>query len=788
MALPSTGSIGLNDIRLELGVGGSIALALAAQGNYTPINQDSSILPNIVAPFNISSWRGYDHSFRSTTKQYIGGTFVAFNGFTVFCIANLNTDGSIDTGFNIGAGFSNSVFCTAIQSDGKILLGGTFTNYQDVAARSIIRLNTDGSRDTSFVIGTGFGFTVNSIAIQSDGKILVGGDFTTYQGVAANRIIRLNTDGSRDTSFVMGTGFNNTVNSIVLQSDGKIVVGGNYTTYQGVAANRIIRLNTDGSRDTTFVMGTGINSTVNSIAIQSDGKILAGGFYTTYQGVAANSIIRLNTDGSRDTSFVMGTGFNNTVNSIAIQSDGKILLGGAFATYQGVAANYIIRLNTDGSRDTSFAMGTGFNNTVNSIVLQSDGKILLGGAFITYQGVAANRIIRLNTDGSRDTSLNFENGFNSSAGVGAGIVRTILIRSNGKILVGGTFNTYQGVAANRIIRLKADGSNDTVFVTSTGFDGSVASIVIQSDGKIVVGGAFTTYQGVAASRIIRLNTDGSRDTSFVMGTGFNSTVNSIVIQSDGKIVVGGDFTTYQGVAANRIIRLNTDGSRDTSFVMGTGFNNTVNSIVLQSDGKIVVGGNYTTYQGVAANRIIRLNTDGSRDTSFVMGTGFASSSVLCIVIQSDGKILIGGAFNSYQGISRRSMVRLNTDGSPDTSFIVGTNFSNTVTSMVIQSDGKIIVGGSFTQFANLSQNGIIRLNTDGSKDTSFNIGTGFEVNPNIRSISLDPLNGKILAGGTYIRYQGVTANRMIRLNANASINTNFNIGNGFNDDVTTIAI
>ncbi|MEY3470750.1 MAG: hypothetical protein RLZZ223_100, partial [Candidatus Parcubacteria bacterium] len=219
--------------------------------------------------------------------------------------------------------------------------------------------------------------------------------FTSYQGVGANFIIRLNSDGSRDTSFNVGTGFNNTVNTLTLQSDGKILVGGGFTSYQGVEANRIIRLNSDGSRDTSFNMGTGFSNYVDTLALQSDGKILVGGQFTSYQGVGANYIIRLNSDGSRDTSFNMGTGFSNYVDTLALQSDGKILVGGWFTSYQGVGANYIIRLNSDGSRDTSFNLGTGFNDSIASLALQSDGKILVGGYFTNYQDQLAGYLIRV---------------------------------------------------------------------------------------------------------------------------------------------------------------------------------------------------------------------------------------------------------------------------------------------------------------------------------------------------------------------------------------------------------
>ena len=347
--------------------------------------------------------------------------------------------------------------------------------------------------------------------------------------------------------------------------------------------------------------GSGFNGTVYSTAIQSDGKIVVGGQFSDYNGTSANKIIRLNTDGSVDTSFVYGTGFNGTlVFSIAIQSNGKIVVGGIFTNYNGTGANGIITLNSDGSIDTSFVYGTGFDNQVRSIDIQSDGKIVVGGWFSSYNGTSANGIIRLNTDGSIDTSFVYGTGFD-------GLIKSIAIQSDGKIVVGGNFTSYNGTVANRIITLNSDGSIDTSFVYGTGFNSDVNSIAIQSDSKIVVGGEFTGYNGTFVKRIIRLNSNGSIDTSFVYGDGFNGYVDSVAIQSDGKIVVGGQFQIYNGTGANYIIRLNSNGSIDTSFVYGTGFDNYVYSIAIQSNGKILVGGSFTSYQGTGANYIIQLS-------------------------------------------------------------------------------------------------------------------------------------------------------------------------------------
>ena len=211
---------------------------------------------------------------------------------------------------------------------------------------------------------------MNTFAIQPDGKIVVGGNFTSYNGNDQNYITRLNSDGSRDTSFTVGTGFDSGVNAFAIQPDGKIVVGGYFTSYNGTSQNYITRLNSDGTRDTSFTIGTGFNSGVDAFAIQSDGKILVGGFFTSYNGTSQNRITRLNSDGTRDTSFTVGTGFDSGVNAFVIQPDGKIVVGGRFTSYNGTAQNRITRLNSDGSRDTSFTIGTGFDySTVYAIAI-----------------------------------------------------------------------------------------------------------------------------------------------------------------------------------------------------------------------------------------------------------------------------------------------------------------------------------------------------------------------------------------------------------------------------------
>jgi uncharacterized delta-60 repeat protein len=356
-----------------------------------------------------------------------------------------------------GLNGGGAVIASALQADGKIIIGGYFTSYNNTPINNLARLNPDGSLDDSFNPGIGPSTSVSAIAIQSDGKIVIGGSFTSYNLVARNRIARVNTDGSLDTDFNPGNGAANTVSAIAIQSDGKIVIGGSFTSYNLVARNRIARVNTDGSLDTDFNPGNGAANTVSAIAIQSDGKIVIGGSFTSYNLVARNRIARVNTDGSLDTDFNPGNGAANTVSAIAIQSDGKIVIGGNFLTYNLIGRVRVARINTNGSLDMEFDPGTGPGSAVNALNLDSDGKVLIGGAFQTYAGAPISRLARLNNDASLDASFD--------PGTGAdGTIFSIKLQSDEKLVIGGAFKVFNGSISNvGITRLEINGSRDMAF-------------------------------------------------------------------------------------------------------------------------------------------------------------------------------------------------------------------------------------------------------------------------------------------------------------------------------------
>src|SRR5437588_162096 len=323
--------------------------------------------------------------------------------------------GDVDPGFNASVfepmGFSGGL---ARQSDGKTIVFGSFTSVNGTARDGVARLNTDGSLDTSFspspqANGT-FG-QVQALIVQSEGKIVLGGSFTSINGTARNNIARLNADGSIDPSFNPGTGPNFSVNALAVQSDGKIVIGGGFSNVNGTARQGIARLNADGSLDTSFDPGSGTDfNSASAVVLQTDGKILIGGLFDSVNGATHNSLARLNANGSLDSSFnpsaTRGV-FAGGVFGVAVQPDGKIVIMGGFTNVNGTARTAIARLNADGSLDTSFNPGSGANNsTVIAVALQTDGKTVIGARLNSVTGTGRNDNAGLNVDGCLDASFN----------------------------------------------------------------------------------------------------------------------------------------------------------------------------------------------------------------------------------------------------------------------------------------------------------------------------------------------------------------------------------------------
>ena len=556
------------------------------------------------------------------------------------------------------------------------------------------------------------------------------------------------------------------VTTAALQTDGKIVVAG---ATDGFSDFMLARYNTDGTLDASFgnagVMITDIgspNDFLNAVIITAGGKIIAGGS-TALNGHNQFVLAGYTAAGIPDVAFgnngIVTTDFNNvysSLSSLALQPDGKIVAAGVAGTNNGDFA--LARYNADGSPDLSFNVtgqatsDFGANDWARSVVISSDGKIYAGGQSLDISGYPHFRIARYNIDGSPD--FNYNSGLGSILavfGTSYDFLTNIGLQDDGKIIASGRTNLNPVNNDDiELIRINTDGTIDNTFGTRG--DGLVVAdinsgndddnfLVIQQDGKIITGGdnvKFTNFPSYTFS-CFRFNTDGTPDVGFGTGGSFNDFVrgayysySGLFLQGDGKLLAESDLN--DGTTASFISRFNANGTPDVAYGQNGIFTLPSGSggVYFQPDGKLLRLDYSSTNNGDIM--LLRYNPDGTPDANFGNGgvviSDFGGNEAASVAgFQADGKIVIGGFSRDNNG-SDWLIVRYNTDGSVDHSF--GTNgyvrtnieIEDNVQAITFAPDGKILLAGNgyiyppdFSFFH--SDVLLARLNTDGSFDASF---------------------------------------------------------------------
>ncbi len=750
--------------------------------------------------------------------------------FIILTSAIFALPGDLDTTFGISGGHVISDFAaaqvderprdSAIQPDGKIVVVGT---RESTIAGSfdffVARFNVDGTLDTTFdgdgfiTLDAGGQFdSANAVAIQTDGKIVVAGGIGESSSTAS--VFRLLANGTLDSSFdtdgVQTISSSGEALSMAIQTDGKIVLA---TTFNGGAfpagaMTVLVRLNSNGSLDSTFDGDGRLIVSPNlwiphGLALQTDGKIVAAGTSSTNEFSQNTALIRMNSDGTYDTSFD-GNGVVNTVipgedseaRSLFIQTDGKILVGGGSES-GGQDSPLLVRYNSDGSLDTSFdSDGIRSVDIANipedgffhEVVQQSDSKIvtIYSNKTDTFPFPIRDDfyVFRFNADGSNDNSFD-TNSFTKSQLCEDG--SELALQTDGKIIAVGSrdrsndTNFDHGICVQRF---NTDGAVDYAF-NSTPSDGKlrlegfglteITAVAGLPNGKIIIAG-WNNYANADLfdAVLMRLNANGSLDTSF-MDEGFyirtgNSTTSpyyfyDLKVQTDGSFFAAGEAGTLGGM----LVKFNSANVPDTTFsgdgVATSTFASRFYALAVQSDGKIIGCG--STGATIRSGRIARFSATGSFEASAVnnLGASVNNNEILECGLQSDGKVIVAGfGLNPMLNSEFIGIGRHQTNLSADTTFglsgVTTTDMSSTLndraTDLVIQSDNKIVV--SSTGFNTDRDFAVLRYDANGTLDSNFteHFGTGgtalidFTVgNPNdeANALLIQP-DGQFIVGGS----------------------------------------
>ncbi len=695
-------------------------------------------------------------------RLLVGGAFTDAGGQVRNRLARFYPDGSLDSAFSpsitLGSG-APTIWAihqqpSTVPGQGKILIGGNFGLVNGVSRAGLARLNVDGSVDGPFNVAVDSdvrSFDANMAPDGSVGTIFIAGRFTSVQGQPRSRVAAVFADGSLNNLFAPNQITTGQVNVLRVHRDQNgaqygVLIGGAYT-FAGQPATLRRLVTASGAEDTGFSVttsgGTTFGNYIADLAVQPDGRILIAGDFDTVNGQARHMMARLHIDGSIDDSFVPPV-LNGGVASISLQPDGRIVIGGSFTNLS--LRNRVARLNEDGSLDTSYAALVDPNDVVNAVHVHPDGAATIAGQFTTVTGIPRTRLARLATGGGLERTL-------AITGAADGGVRALAVQADGKILVGGLFTQFNGVARTRLARLHgALGNVDMGFAPA--INGEVYALAVMPDQRILVGGGFGSVNGTNRRRLALLNHDGTLDTSFNAQIPGGIVV-AIVPQHDGRILIGGDFDQVGGMPRQNLARLHPDGTLDTSFLPPTN-NGTVRAILVQPDGRVVIGGEFTTLGGGwTRNRIARLLANGNMDATFDAGDG-ASAAVRALAQTAAGDLIVAGNFTSMDSSPRNRIAALDPDGALLPTFADGAN--GDIHSVVPRIDGSIYIAGDFTGVAGSPRGRVARLAANGALLAGFDAQAANLV----RAMTVQP-DGKLLIGGTFEAVAGVPRTYLARL-------------------------
>ncbi|TGE24281.1 T9SS type A sorting domain-containing protein [Hymenobacter aquaticus] len=695
-------------------------------------------------------------------KRVVVGSFSRINGTAVPRLARFNADGSLDAAFNQNIGAAAAVYRAKLQSNGQYLLVAFSNSPLTVGgltrAGGLLRLNANGTADASFDPGTGPSYGTGAAYLDdalplANGQTLAVGYFEQFNGTTAHGIVRLNANGSVDPTFNQGSGADGEVWTIAPAPGGKFLIGGDFDSYNGYVCNGVARLNADGSFDTSFNAGLQFDSQIYNIKVQPNGSILLAGVVTSAASPTGVGLQRVLPSGVRDNTFTVPSllsepygAYSYYGEAMEVQADGKILVK------TNSLATPLVRLNTNGSIDASYQAIGDPNYLPYSITLLSSGKLAVPGFFTNFSGTLDRSLLQLNTDGSVDASWQPVTQVN-------GNVSAVARQADGKLLIGGSFMDINGQSARRLARLNTDGTLDGQFVfnTTSALDVAVTDLALQPDGRVVV---------ASGRQLRRYLTNGSPDNSFAASL-FPSAPTRVLVQPDGRVLVGGPFTQYGNAPVSNLVRLLNNGTYDGTFAPVTSGNNSLSafgSMALQADGKLLVGGSFRNASGSSATRVVRLNFNGSVDASFTSvpfttasGTYSPSNRFFALTLQPDGKLVAGGVFGAVNGSVRANLARLNADGTLDAGFTPPA-LTGTIYTLAVQPNNRVLVGGSFTS-SSLPTN-LARVLANGTADATF--AATAVPNGSVRSLLIEP-SGAVLAGGFFTTIGGQADMALARL-------------------------
>jgi uncharacterized delta-60 repeat protein len=641
---------------------------------------------------------------------WIGGEFSAVNGQPRAHIARLDAQGQLLSGVGVTAAPNGSVHALLVQADGSVVIGGAFTRVSGVVRGRLARLRSDGVLDPDFAAGIGADARIRALAPAADGRLWVGGELDRFDDQPSPRVALLDSAG-RAIALPGQATLQGAVYALRVDREQRLLVGGQFTTQAQGGLRALLRLGADGRLEPGFdpqvLGGTG----VHALALDDEQRILFAGAFDSVVGAARGGFARLLPDGSLDTDFAPDALDIRGARALLRQSDGGLLVGGDFTQVGGALQRGLVRYDEQGLRERPLPNSAFFNGIAYGLAVDTQKRLRVAGGFNLANNETRRSLARWSRYGALDPAFGLTSGLTQQNNAFA-VAYSQWLDFDGTALLAGEFTLVGGQARGGLARLGAESNLLPPFASVSGTSvPEVLGFSRDAQGRWLIHGRFTAVNGTPRPSLARLLADGSLDTGFAPAGGNALQITAARALSSGRVLVAGQFSEFNGQPRRGLAMLEADGSLAAGFDVPGGVVGSVDLILEQDDGRLLLGGAFSEFGGHPRRNLVRLLPDGQFDPGFRSDAG-PDGRVISAVQQADGGLIIGGAFRTVQGAVQIGVARLLPDGSRDPDFATpGLDVTGTpsVSALVLEDHAHLLASAIDASFGGAVRSGLARI-------------------------------------------------------------------------------
>ena len=636
----------------------------------------------------------------------VGGEFGFINGVPRRNLARLHPDGSLDMDWN-PAITAHQVRALAVDAEGSVYVGGYFSVIAGQPRRYLVKVSGSGTGSVDPDWNPAPNNDVNALAWGSGGNLHVGGAFTQMGGLSRNRIARVSGSGTGAVDANWNPSASGNVLALAMAADGSLYAGGVFTQIGGQGRNRIAKLSGVGAGNADPNWNPSASGIVEALAVGTDGAVYAAGRFIEIGGQARNYIAKLTGNGTGMADAQWNPSASWYVDALALDGEGAVYAGGWFSTIGGQPRNRIAKLSGTGAGNADPGWNPSANNNVNALAVAADGMVHAGGFFSQIGGQARIGLSLLSADGSAAAAI--------ADTERTGWANALAHQPDGGIIVGGAFHRANGAARNSLLRLFPDGGLVPDWAPSV--SGEVYALATDSSGAVFVGGDFSTVNGQGRSDLAKLSGSGTGELDPVWNPSpVGDFVHRLLPDNNGAVYVLGSFIEIGGQQRSYIAKLSSSGTGAADPVWNPSPDLSVSVIAQDASGAIYVCGNFGEIGGQVRNHIAKLSPGGTGAADPNWNPS-PDESVYGLAV-ANGSVYVGGAFSHIGGQARQSVARLSASGSGAADPAWNPSADYSVELFAVDEEGSVYVGGHFTQIGGQARNHIAKLSGSGAGEVN----------------------------------------------------------------------